>query len=73
MNGANIVMKLGCFGGGLIKGEETGHDKSVQETDQQGNTNYVILVPDIQKETIHIPWIIGAFIVGECLHDPFLV
>ena len=25
------------------------------------------------EETIHIPWIIDAFIVGKCLHDPLLV
>lgn len=42
MDGAIIVLELGCSGGGVIKGEETD------------------------------PWIIGAVIAGECLHDPFL-
>jgi len=41
MDGANIVLELGCSGVGVCKGEETG------------------------------PWMIGAVIAGECLHDLF--
>jgi hypothetical protein len=33
MDGANIVLELGCSGGGVCKGEETGPDTPVQATD----------------------------------------